>query len=65
MKEKYPTLRLLSVILKVLAWVVGITTLVIFFVIAIGGTFAGRTGTGGAVGILYVGIEFYSQLCGC
>lgn len=59
MKEKYPTLRLLSVILKVLAWVVGISTLIIFFVIVIGGTIAGRTGTGGAVGILFVGIEYF------
>ncbi len=31
----------------------------IFFVIAIVGTVAGRTGTGGAVGTLFVGIEYF------
>lgn len=59
MKEKYPTLRLLSVILKVMAWIVGISSFIVFFIVAFGGTVAGKSGAWGAGGILFVGIEYF------
>ncbi len=69
MEKKYRTLRTVSVILKIIAWVIAALTIIGFIAALVGGAaiaqFGGRYGGMGALGPFgAVGIAFYVLIIG-
>ena len=69
MEKKFRTLRIVSVIFKIIAWVVAALTVIGFIAILVGGAalsqFSGRYGGMGALGPFgAVGIAFYVLILG-
>lgn len=69
METKFKTLRTISVILKVIAWVVAALTIILFLVMLVGGAalsqLGGRYGAPGVLGPLWgVGMAFYILIIG-
>lgn len=69
MERKFKTLRMISIILKIIAWVIAALTIIGFIAILVGGAalaqFGGRYGGVGALGPFgAVGVAFYVLIIG-